>query len=56
MFLSYFSLAVLLIGLMLVSYTFIYIRDIPYEQTQALGQLRSATSSYAPGRVPVVFD
>src|SRR6186713_390285 len=31
MFLSYFSLAVLLIGLMLVFYTFIYIHDIPYE-------------------------
>jgi multidrug resistance efflux pump len=25
-------------------------------QTQASGQLRSATSSYAPGRVPVVFE
>lgn len=32
MFLSYFALAVLLIGLMLVFYTFIYIHDIPYEQ------------------------
>lgn len=31
MFLSYFSLAVLIIGLMLVFYTFIYIHDIPYE-------------------------
>lgn len=31
MFLSYFSLAVLLVGLMLVFYTFIYIHDIPYE-------------------------
>jgi fatty acid desaturase len=31
MFLSYFALAVLLIGLMLVFYTFIYIHDIPYE-------------------------
>lgn len=34
MFLSYFSLAVLLIGLMLVFYTFIYIHDIPYEQAK----------------------
>ncbi len=31
MFLSYFSLAILLFGLMLVFYTFIYIHDIPYE-------------------------
>ncbi len=31
MFLSYFSLTVLLIGLMLVFYVFIYIHDIPYE-------------------------
>lgn len=34
MFLSYFALAVLLIGLMLVFYTFIYIHDIPYEQAK----------------------
>ena len=34
MFLSYLSLAVLLIGLMLVFYTFIYIHDIPYEQAK----------------------
>ena len=31
MFLSYFSLAVLIIGLLLVFYTFIYVHDIPYE-------------------------
>src|SRR5687767_1132864 len=34
MFLSYLSLAILLIGLMLVFYTFIYIHDIPYEQAK----------------------
>ncbi|HSI62327.1 MAG TPA: DUF3302 domain-containing protein [Candidatus Saccharimonadia bacterium] len=34
MFLSYFALAVLIIGLMLVFYTFIYIHDIPYEQAK----------------------
>jgi hypothetical protein len=34
MFLSYFALIVLLIGLMLVFYTFIYIHDIPYEQAK----------------------
>jgi len=37
MFLSYFSLAVLLIGLMLVFYTFIYIHDIPYEIAKKRG-------------------
>ena len=31
MFLDYFSLAVLLLGLTAVFYTFIYIHDIPYE-------------------------
>jgi hypothetical protein len=31
MFLSYFALAVLLFGLLMVFYTFIYIHDIPYE-------------------------
>ena len=35
MFLSYFALAVLIIGLMLVFYTFIYIHDIPYEQAKS---------------------
>lgn len=34
MFLSYFALFVLIIGLMLVFYTFIYIHDIPYEQAK----------------------
>jgi fatty acid desaturase len=34
MFLNYFSLIILLIGLMLVFYTFIYIHDIPYEQAK----------------------
>lgn len=34
MFLSYFALIVLIIGLMLVFYTFIYIHDIPYEQAK----------------------
>ena len=34
MFLSYLSLIILLIGLMLVFYTFIYIHDIPYEQAK----------------------
>lgn len=34
MLLSYFALAVLLIGLMLVFYAFIYIHDIPYEQAK----------------------
>ena len=34
MFLSYFALTILLIGLMLVFYTFIYIHDIPYEQAK----------------------
>lgn len=34
MFLSYFALAVLMIGLLLVFYTFIYIHDIPYEQAK----------------------
>lgn len=34
MFLSYLALAILLIGLMLVFYTFIYIHDIPYEQAK----------------------
>ncbi len=37
MLLSYFSLAVLLIGLMLVFYTFIYIHDIPYEIAKRRG-------------------
>lgn len=37
MLLSYFSLAVLLIGLMLVFYTFIYIHDIPYEIAKKRG-------------------
>jgi fatty acid desaturase len=37
MFLSYFSLVVLLIGLMLVFYTFIYIHDIPYEIAKKRG-------------------
>jgi fatty acid desaturase len=31
MFLSYFALIVLIFGLLLVFYTFIYIHDIPYE-------------------------
>lgn len=31
MFLNYFALAILLIGLSLVFYTFIYIHDIPYQ-------------------------
>ncbi len=34
MFLSYFALIVLLFGLLLVFYTFIYIHDIPYEQAK----------------------
>jgi len=34
MFLSYFALAVLLFGLLLVFYTFIFIHDIPYEQAK----------------------
>lgn len=34
MFLNYFSLAILIIGLLLVFYTFIYIHDIPYEQAK----------------------
>jgi hypothetical protein len=37
MFLSYLSLAILLIGLMLVFYTFIYIHDIPYEIAKKRG-------------------
>jgi hypothetical protein len=37
MFLNYFALAVLLIGLMLVFYTFIYIHDIPYEIARKRG-------------------
>ncbi len=31
MFLNYFALAILLMGLIVVFYTFIYIHDIPYE-------------------------
>ena len=34
MFLSYLSLIILLVGLLLVFYTFIYIHDIPYEQAK----------------------
>jgi hypothetical protein len=34
MFLNYLSLAILLVGLLLVFYTFIYIHDIPYEQAK----------------------
>jgi len=34
MFLSYFALIVLLFGLLLVFYTFIFIHDIPYEQAK----------------------
>jgi fatty acid desaturase len=37
MLLSYFSLAILLVGLMLVFYTFIYIHDIPYEIAKKRG-------------------
>ena len=37
MFLSYFALTVLIIGLMLVFYTFIYIHDIPYEIAKKRG-------------------
>ncbi len=34
MFLSYLALGLLLMGLLLVFYTFIYIHDIPYEQAK----------------------